>query len=66
MLQQELKKIDARKKEREKKAQDLQRLMTNTNNSVESRKQDKRQTPRKRPQNQIKVRSDSNVSENAH
>ena len=64
MLQQELRKIEARKREREKKAQDLQRLMTGSDSPVEPRKQDKRQAPRKRFQNQVKVRCDPSVSEN--
>lgn len=62
MLTQELRKIEARKKEREKKAQDLQKLITGTESSTELRKQEKRPPQRKRIQNQLKIRSDSNVS----
>lgn len=62
MLTQELRKIEARKKEREKKAQDLQKLITGSESPVEPRKQEKRPAQRKRFQNQVKVRSDPNVS----
>lgn len=64
MLTQELRKIDARKKEREKKTQDLQKLITGNDSPVEPRKQERRTAQRKRFQSQVKVRSDANVSEN--
>lgn len=63
MLTQELRKIEARKKEREKKAQDLQKLITGSDSPVEPRKQEKRPAQRKRFQNQVKVRTDPNINE---
>lgn len=63
MLTQELRKIDARKKEREKKTQDLQKLITGNDSPVEPRKQERRTAQRKRFQSQVKVRSDANVNE---
>lgn len=61
---QELRKIEARKKEREKKAQDLQKLITGSDSPVEQRKQEKRPAQRKRFQNQVKVPVEPNVSLN--
>lgn len=43
----ELKKIELRKKEREKKTQDLQKLITAADSNIDSRKADKRQTKKK-------------------
>jgi DNA methyltransferase 1-associated protein 1 len=43
----ELKKIELRKKEREKKTQDLQKLITAADSNIDSRKTDKRQTKKK-------------------
>lgn len=60
-LTQELRKIEARKKEREKKAQDLQKLITGSESPAEPRKQEKRPAQRKRFQSQIKMRADPNV-----
>lgn len=64
MLTQELRKIEARKKEREKKTQDLQKLITGNDSPAEPRKQERRPAQKKRFQNQVRVRSDPNVSEN--
>ncbi|XP_011407433.1 PREDICTED: DNA methyltransferase 1-associated protein 1-like [Amphimedon queenslandica] len=47
MLVAELKKIELRKKEREKKQQDLQKLITAAEQNVESRKTQKRSNPKK-------------------
>lgn len=60
-MTQELRKIEARKKEREKKAQDLQKLITGSESPAEPRKQEKRPAQRKRFQSQIKMRADPNV-----
>lgn len=43
----ELKKIDLRKKEREKKAQDLQKLITAADSNVDSRKTERKATKKK-------------------
>lgn len=43
----ELKKIELRKKEREKKTQDLQKLITAADSNIDSKKADKRQTKKK-------------------
>lgn len=56
----ELRKIEARKKERDKKAQDLQKLITAADNQVDARKLE-RKVPRKKLQ-QARPRVDTNVS----
>ena len=51
----ELKKIDLRKKEREKKAQDLQKLISQADNNVDTRKTERKATKKKVPQ-QMKIK----------
>ena len=51
-LIQELKKIEQRKKEREKKTQDLQKLITAADNSMEARRSDRKATKKKLLQTQ--------------
>lgn len=51
-LIQELKKIEQRKKEREKKTQDLQKLITAADNSMEARRSDRKATKKKLQQSQ--------------
>ena len=48
----ELKKIELRKKEREKKTQDLQKLITAADSNIDSRKADKKKTNKKFQQQQ--------------
>lgn len=57
----ELKKIEARKKEREKKQQDLQKLITAADCQAETRKSEKKLT-KKKLQHQIRPRVDPSVS----
>ena len=57
----ELKKIEARKKEREKKQQDLQKLITAADCQAETRKSEKKLT-KKKLQHQIRPRIDPSVS----
>lgn len=49
-LIQELRKIETRKKEREKKAQDLQKLITAADSTTEMRRGDRKATKKKLPQ----------------
>lgn len=49
-LIQELRKIETRKKEREKKAQDLQKLIKAADNTAELRRAEKRVSKKKLPQ----------------
>lgn len=49
-LIQELRKIETRKKEREKKAQDLQKLITAADSTTEMRRGDRKATKKKPPQ----------------
>lgn len=49
-LMQELRKIETRKKEREKKAQDLQKLITAADSTTEMRRGDRKATKKKLPQ----------------
>lgn len=49
-LIQELRKIESRKKEREKKAQDLQKLITAADSTTEMRRGDRKATKKKPPQ----------------
>lgn len=49
MLIQELKRIEFRKKEREKKAQDLQKLITAADNSSDLRRTERKITKKKLP-----------------
>ncbi|XP_052236225.1 DNA methyltransferase 1-associated protein 1-like isoform X2 [Dreissena polymorpha] len=51
-LIEELKKIELRKKEREKKTQDLQKLITAADSNIDSRKSDKKKASKKFPQTQ--------------
>lgn len=60
----ELKKIEARKKEREKKQQDLQKLITAADCQAETRKSEKKLT-KKKLQHQIRPRVDPSVVEAA-
>ncbi|PSN34648.1 DNA methyltransferase 1-associated protein 1 [Blattella germanica] len=60
----ELKKIEARKKEREKKQQDLQKLITAADSQSETRKSEKKLT-KKKLQHQIRPRLDPNFVESA-
>ena len=50
LLIQELKKIELRKKEREKKTQDLQKLITAADSNMESRRTERKTTKKKLPQ----------------
>jgi len=59
----ELRKIEARKKERDKKAQDLQKLITAADNQGDPRKME-RKVPRKKLQ-QARPRVDTNIVETA-
>lgn len=61
MLLNELRKIDARKKEREKKTQDLQKLITAADSQVEARGNEKRM-PKKRVQQTRPAKVDTTVS----
>lgn len=61
MLLNELRKIDARKKEREKKTQDLQKLITAADSQVEPRGGEKR-VPKKKVQQTRPAKVDSTVS----
>lgn len=56
----ELRKIEARKKERDKKTQDLQKLITAADSQADPRKQE-RKVPRKKLQHQTRPRIDTNV-----
>ena len=58
----ELKKIEQRKKEREKKTQDLQKLITAADSSMDARRSERKATKKKPPQLLQRVR-DGNVSE---
>lgn len=49
-LIQELRKIETRKKEREKKAQDLQKLITAADTTTEMRRAERKATKKKLPQ----------------
>lgn len=49
-LVQELRKIETRKKEREKKAQDLQKLITAADTTTEMRRAERKATKKKLPQ----------------
>lgn len=49
-LIQELRKIETRKKEREKKTQDLQKLITAADSTTEMRRGDRKATKKKPPQ----------------
>lgn len=60
----ELRKIEARKKERDKKTQDLQKLITAADSQADPRKQE-RKVPRKKLQHQARPRVDTNVVESA-
>lgn len=60
-LIEELKKIELRKKEREKKTQDLQKLITAADSNIDSRKADKKKANKKFQQQQ-KVKDTSAVS----
>lgn len=62
MLMQELRKIEARKKERERKTQDLQKLISGDSAFAEARKHDRRPFQRRKVQNPLKNRPPSNVS----
>lgn len=57
----ELRKIEARKREREKKQQDLQKLITAADSQAEVRKVEKKIT-KKKLQHQLRPRLDGNVS----
>ena len=48
----ELKKIELRKKEREKKTQDLQKLITAADSNIDSKKADKKKASKKIPHQQ--------------
>lgn len=61
MLQSELRKIEARKKERDKKTQDLQKLITAADSQSETRKAE-RKFPRKKFPQQARPRIDTLVS----
>ena len=56
----ELKKIEQRKKEREKKTQDLQKLITAADSNADARRSDRKSTKKKLPQQQRVV--ERNVS----
>lgn len=58
----ELRKIEARKKERDKKTQDLQKLITAADNQGDTRKQEKK-FPKKKLQHQTRPRIDTNALE---
>lgn len=60
-LIEELKKIELRKKEREKKTQDLQKLITAADSNIDSRKADKKKSNKKFQQQQ-KVKDTTAVS----
>ena len=49
MLQNELRKIEARKKERDRKTQDLQKLISAADNQVEPKKPERKVTRKKAP-----------------
>ena len=57
----ELKKIELRKKEREKKTQDLQKLITAADSNIDSRKADKKKASKKMPHQQ-KIKETVGVS----
>ena len=57
----ELKKIELRKKEREKKTQDLQKLITAADSNIDSRKADKKKATKK-IHHQLKVKETAGVS----
>ncbi|XP_059471117.1 DNA methyltransferase 1-associated protein 1 [Neocloeon triangulifer] len=59
MLLAELKKIEVRKKEREKKTQDLQKLITAADNQAEARKLDKKAQKKKVPQQQARPKPEA-------
>ena len=59
-LIEELKKIELRKKEREKKTQDLQKLITAADSNIDNRKADKKKT-NKKIQQQQKVKETAGV-----
>lgn len=61
MLQNELRKIDARKKEREKKTQDLQKLITAADSQAEARAGEKK-AQKKKVQQQRPTKIDTAVS----
>lgn len=56
----EFRKIEARKKERDKKTQDLQKLITAADSQADPRKQE-RKVPRKKLQHQTRPRIDTSV-----
>ncbi|RZF36479.1 hypothetical protein LSTR_LSTR011266 [Laodelphax striatellus] len=58
----ELRKIEARKKERDKKTQDLQKLITAADSQTDPRKQEKK-FPKKKLQHQTRPRIDTNALE---
>ncbi|XP_052775071.1 DNA methyltransferase 1-associated protein 1-like isoform X2 [Mya arenaria] len=55
-LIEELKKIELRKKEREKKTQDLQKLITAADTNIDARKNDKKKASKKFPQTQKNIK----------
>ena len=57
----ELKKIELRKKEREKKTQDLQKLITAADSNIDSKKADKKKANKKIPHQQ-KIKEPVGVS----
>jgi DNA methyltransferase 1-associated protein 1 len=61
MLLAELKKIEVRKKEREKKTQDLQKLITAADNQAEARKLDKKAQKKKVPTQQARPKPETVV-----
>jgi hypothetical protein len=61
MLLAELKKIELRKKEREKKTQDLQKLITAADNQAEARKLDKKAQKKKVPTQQARPKPEAVV-----
>ena len=60
----ELKKIELRKKEREKKTQDLQKLITAADSNIDSRKAEKKKASKKIP-HQHKIKETTGVSGNS-
>jgi DNA methyltransferase 1-associated protein 1 (DMAP1). len=63
MLLAELKKIEIRRKERDRKTQDLQKLMTAADMQADNRKTDKKMPPKRKLTHQIRPRSlDTSVS----
>uniref|UniRef100_A0A8D9EGX8 DNA methyltransferase 1-associated protein 1 n=1 Tax=Cacopsylla melanoneura TaxID=428564 RepID=A0A8D9EGX8_9HEMI len=67
MLLAELKKIEIRRKERDRKTQDLQKLMTAADLNTDNRKQEKKMPPKRKLAHQIPRRSlDTTVSRPDH